>query len=302
MITTQQNEEGKYGCVNSQGEVILPFEYDAMNPHYEGENLFFEVLKDREWKVIDLNGKNIIPPEYELDFLFLDENKKAFLRVSPPITERGYKIRGAAGVIDLNGKVILPFEYDHIDVCYEKEKAFLFVEKNEIREIIDLEGKIVSPAEYTVFSFFEKNKKIFLIATKSILYTYSKNGVCNTLNFSKEEKFGVIDLDGKTIVSFEYDYMGVIHEKDKVFLMVGKNGKGGLIGLDEKIIVPFEYDLFVYIFDEFDGADETSFLVCKDEKYGVIDLCGKLIIPCEYDDMEDCFTFYRASLEQINEA
>jgi len=54
----QQNDTGKYGCVNAQGEVIIPFEYDILRVFgRENDTMWLEVVKDGKYNIIDLEGK-----------------------------------------------------------------------------------------------------------------------------------------------------------------------------------------------------------------------------------------------------
>jgi hypothetical protein len=69
-----------------------------------------------------------------------------------------------------------------------------------------------------------------------------KHGNTVLLSVEKDEKCGVIDLEGKIIVPFEYDIIDFLENGESLLLDVKKDGKWGVIDLDEKIIVPFEHD------------------------------------------------------------
>ena len=56
------NADGKYGVVNSKGQVIVPFEYDYISSYNQGLAI---VAKNKKKGLVDVNGKMVIPVMYE---------------------------------------------------------------------------------------------------------------------------------------------------------------------------------------------------------------------------------------------
>jgi len=178
-----------------------------------------------------------------------------------------------------------------------------FSKKNTDRKTVDnkivfTEGKTKNPVEkYSNLEHFKVGDKEFFIAKenekygiidlagKIILpfeYEYITRFNADEevfLRVEKDEKFGVIDLNGKIILPIEYDEMGFFDVKGVVFLDVQKNEKWGVVDLDGEIVLPFEYGYM----SVFDVEGKIFFKVEKDEKYGIIDLDGKVILPFEFE-------------------
>ena len=107
----QQNEEGKYGYANPQGEVIIPFEYDVMWEWYEKEHkAFFVVKKNKKYGVVDSDGKAILPFEYDwICRCVRNTSNTKFLEI---------KKEGKLGLANEELKILLDCKYD--DICVSK--------------------------------------------------------------------------------------------------------------------------------------------------------------------------------------
>lgn len=160
--------------------------------------------------------------------------------------------------------------------------------KQEQEEIIDSSNEIDEQiATETIPNPIEKrvaeNTKTDEVVTPEIDQLHKKEDVVPTSikkdlvlrPDSRNDKWGFIDKEGKTIIPFEYDDADYFFEG---LARVKKNGKYGFIDKQGKIIIPFEYD------------DVGSFFkglanVKKNGKWGYIDKQDKTIIPFEYDEV-----------------
>lgn len=141
------------------------------------ENFGLYVKENGLYKLIDKNGKEIMPFNYSAEYRPLS---KDYL-----IVTRNYK----TGVIDKTGKEIIPLKYDLLNrfndtllvawICKDSEAYFLEYECG----VIDVNGKEV------------------------IKFNYDELSVLNEelLSAKKDGKYGVINKSGKTVVSFKYD-------------------------------------------------------------------------------------------------
>lgn len=104
---------------------------------------------------------------------------------------------------------------------------------------------------------------------------------------SKGGKHGYIDLNGQTIISFEYDDaddIPVKHVPDGGYnqFCVCKNEKWGFIDNQNKILLPFDFDRTNYRrYPEFIITGKGNY---PDIKYGVYDKDYKEIIPTILDE------------------
>lgn len=122
-------------------------------------------------------------------------------------------------------------------------------------------------------------------------FVIKDNFTCSSKEFDKEtnlaivqshsnNKWGVINTKGETIIPFEYSEE-LSMSKGKI--AAKKDGKWGLLDTSGKTVLPFEYD---YMKPE--STDKTTVLFVRkgekpNAKYGVIDFTGKILVPIEYD-------------------
>ena len=108
------HQESTMAVFNRKGEQVLPAEYSMISEYEEESSMEFRLfikgitiaLKNEYWGVIDEQGKEILPFEYE--------------RLS--LLDNGWLIAakdGKEGVIDRQGKVIIPFEYESLSYAEE---------------------------------------------------------------------------------------------------------------------------------------------------------------------------------------
>ena len=87
-----------------------------------------------------------------------------------------------------------------------------------------------------------------------------------------KDKFGFINISGKTVVDFQYDWAEQFFDG---LAMVVKDGKYGYINTAGEVVIPLE----------FDGAEHFSEGLAAVEvngRWGFIDTSGKFIIKPEY--------------------
>jgi transcriptional regulator with XRE-family HTH domain len=96
----------------------------------------------------------------------------------------------------------------------------------------------------------------------------------NFMFVTKNNKHGLMNLDGETIIPCEYN----MFEIEDNYVLTVKGNKRGLMNLDGKTIIPCEYTRF--------KIEDSYVFVSKYNKHGLMNLDGKTIIPCEYDTMK----------------
>lgn len=102
-------------------------------------------------------------------------------------------------------------------------------------------------------------------------YSFLSLNENNTYTVKKDEKVGVIDSTGKTIVPFEYDGINVKGGN----YHVEKKPLNGVIKPDGSVLIPVEYDSITIKGDQYE--------VVKNGKQGILASAGTVVIPAEYD-------------------
>lgn len=126
----------KWGLVNLQGKILLPFEYEAVTPNnWEAkENAYAAVKKKGMWGIVDTKGKEILPCKYwsimeSGNYFVVTDNKT-----------------GKSGVFNRKtGKMAIPCNYDSIS---KNNIGGTFAVKlgPSLEVLINDKGEVITPA------------------------------------------------------------------------------------------------------------------------------------------------------------
>lgn len=224
----------KWGFINEAGDEVVPLKYENNYDYFEGLSL---AMLDGKAGYIDKNGKTVIPFKYESGGNFQNG-------VAPVSLNKKW------GLINKTGKELIPFQYDNLYPLSEKGLYRATIAKKQ--GIINQTGKVVVPIEYEAI-----------------------NGPSeNTIMVKKEGKWALLDLTGKPLTPFQYDYVGyTTYEK---LWLVQADKKYGYINAQGKTVIPLEYSLLGHKFS--DGLVSAT----KDKLHGFLDRTGKVVIPIQY--------------------
>lgn len=149
--------------------------------------------------------------------------------------------------------MIIPIKFDEVD--YFKNGFALVRESNGRTGFINKKGEI---------TYIRKNLLYDLIGDVSEgLYRVNIRG-----------KEGYLNLKGKVVIPFKYDYAEEFREG---LAKVEKNGKYGFINKKGKVVVPIKYE-------EVRGFQRGIAAVKKNGKWGFVNKRGKVVIPFIYDN------------------
>jgi hypothetical protein len=210
----------KYAIVNTNGEIVIPFEYSSVESFEDGialvkdnENTFFinkkgenifeqvyedadsfseglaAVKKDGHWGFIDKSGNMVIKNQFDQVNIF----NESFAAVEK---------NNQWGLIDNLGNIVIDFQYDCINDFHE---GFAAVMKNDKWGFIDKSGKINIALKYDEVGNFSEGKA-------SVKISNYNNG---------SDEWAYIDSKDNIVIDFyPYDAAG-----DQIFC-VGEFNKG----------------------------------------------------------------------------
>ena len=193
--------------INSEGEILVPFEYDEM---YKIENTqFFKVSKRNKFGIIDEKGKIRIPIQHKEIYSLYDKfDDEELCKKNLYIADNK--------IINIDNQVLID-GYNSIVPIFNNHNS-LIVSKNKKFGIIDVDKKVLLPIEYEEISNWVE---------------YSPE---NRHLIRKNGKFGMIESETfKEKIPPVYEF--VFTANDRVF--AGKDKKYGIIDLNNKIICPF---------------------------------------------------------------
>lgn len=252
--TTVLNENKEK--IFTQYENIEPLRLKNVSSDLMYEKSVLKYCKNEKYGIIDFNGNQITKPIYEeIDTLQFKEG------------ELLVKKEGKYGVINIKGAILVKPNYDKIetDKFYEEGKGYknsgyivsqkteegyrigyVNIEGKEITETIyndlyriteiDSKDVYLNCAENGKYGLLKNGKKIINNEYQSIVYSESSN----TLIAQKGKKYGIISIEGITIIPFEYDQINItgqyiyasIEEETKIF-----NTEGQEVNIDKNLAI-----------------------------------------------------------------
>lgn len=164
--------------------------------------------KNKLWGFCDFQKKVIIPPTYKRVDLF--QNGLARVKSAE---------NNLYGIIDEKGEVIVPFAYKSSKELGNYVQDRIFFKQEELYGYFNGKGEVAIPPQFEfVYDFSDDSPNI----------PAKKNG-----------KFGIIDLNGNTVLPFEYPTMSKPSASGLITFFTDKGN--GVMDLDGKIIVPAIY-------------------------------------------------------------
>lgn len=106
---------------------------------------------------------------------------------------------------------------------------------------------------------------------------------CDFVIITKDYRQGIVDLDGKVLLPFEYF---IFRQNGTSLFLVMNEDKLGLVDKHMRWVVPMEYDNPIECLECLDmGAFFSGgyAVLQKNGKYGAVDTTGKVIVPFKYD-------------------
>ncbi|WP_271856426.1 WG repeat-containing protein [Patiriisocius marinus] len=248
-------KKGKYGIIDTLGNVVLPIKYDFIEhpTEYSNESDLFAIKKGKNIQLLDNTGNPITDfdiKEFEWDSY---KGKKSHHRYFV-LTNNS----GMVGTVSDNGANEIPFEYQEIKPF--DGKSVTSAKRNEKYGLIDYKGKIILPLEYDEI-YSQKFFKYYVIR--------------------KTDKVGVSDKEGNQVISFDYQNITPVHYDSNNKFIVKQNGLFGVIDKDENVIIPIEFN---EISNWVEYGPKEHF-VTKNGKKGLISREGEIVIPTEYDEI-----------------
>ncbi len=265
--------EGKFGLINKQGTVVMPFKYDDVI--YDNESGLAAVLLNGKWGFADKKGNIKIKCEYDDVGLFGKSS------LAPVLKEDKW------GYIDRSGKIVVECKYSTAKNFSDNGLAAVTGDGKPY--YINTNGKKAFETQYDMIGEFNDNGYAVV---------------------SAKEKFGIINLKGKEIVELKYDREFSIDKKG--YAVVSNGEKYGVVNIKGENILPFEYDfvmptLAMYNSSEVKSGFSKAFFIIfvnqllesynlfddndvaiavKDGKAGLVNSRGKTILEPKFEQIQ----------------
>ncbi len=250
---------GKIGAYNKEGKQIIAFEYST-NGAGLGTSLKFDLMtKENGCFILYKNGSW---------FLFNKEgvgvNNIKALDINEYEKEHTIAFTGNY-VVDIFGRM----EFK------TKAEAKAYIDSLKVKSVTELPDKYSLIKTEGTSLLLDKNWKETVPQKYDIIKDFKDNLYVAKKNYS-DEYFGMVDIGGDTVISFDYEDLTNFH---KGCAIAKAGAKYGLLNTEGTPITKFIYD---YI-DTFLGDFSR---VKKGDNWGIINNKGEEIIPCEYKDVK----------------
>ena len=204
------SKNGKYGLINFDGKKITNPIYEEIDTlqYKEGELL---VKQNGKYGVINLKGIKLIKPNYDTieadQFYEKESGYKNDGYIVSKTTDEGYRY----GYVNNNGKEIVSTKYNDLSRINE-------INGNDIYNICAENGK---------YGLLKNGKNVIGNEYQSLIYSEGNN----TIIAKKGKKYGVLSLDGNTIIPFDYNQISV---NGRYIYAIDSNGNTKVFSPDGK--------------------------------------------------------------------
>ena len=186
------------------------------------------------------------------------------------------------GVINTKGECIIQPEYDNIIIPNPSKPVFICIYEYNITTE-EYKQKILNDRGEEIFTQYES---VSAIPVTGIIGEIPYEKI--VLSYKKEDKYGLINLDGKEITSNKYEEILSVPYKEGE-LLVKENGKYGVINNKGVNLIKPQYDSIIGdgYFTENEMYKASGYIVGIEKTdgmfYGYINNKGKKILETEYD-------------------
>lgn len=292
------SKDGKWGIINWNEEVLIPFEFDHQHRYMRSDNWVQSFAKDGQAVIVNV----ISNTEFKWD------NPDSFLFNNSLI----YKNEDYFGIYDKEGKLAVPFIYDRISNPYNepyvtKNGDYLLVQQGDFSGVINTAGQVIIPLIYDEVSvcldhfvgkkgdityLLDKNNNTLLTISNAIITAVDESGQSNSIaqaifKVKQRAYWGIYFADTKRYFEPQFYELNVDYKTvgDSPYWIVGDSqGVKTLIDTDGTIILPTLYNGYT-VKKEFPAH---WIQVKQNDAIGVYDTQLKReLIPIKYADYFD---------------
>ena len=184
------------------------------------------------------------------------------------------------GIINQEGEIVIQPSYQEMIIVPDKTKDIFICMYNVNEETGEYKTKVINSKNEEIFSNYDKVEAIENIdENENVWY---EGGILRT---EKNQKYGLIDMNGKELLPCEYDKITAMEEIENS-MIIQKDNKVGIVNSKGSIIVE-------PIYKEVKKLGETykeGYITINDEnKYGIVSTTKKQVLENKYDKIEQVY-------------
>ena len=242
----------RWGVIDMQGREIIPPRYDGIM-QLNGGVLGIRAEEGDKWAIADMQGNEIVPPRFD-DMRGLSENLIAI------------NYGGLWGIIDTQGSEVVPPRFDDIGWGTSDGLIMASLGSHSQWGVIDTQGREVIPFRFgqlrfeMIFEYVQVGLSVAGIGSRGDL-------ALAAVGEQSEQRWGLIDIHGGEIIAPRYKEMRNFSEG---FSAVSYGGRW-----EERLTPPPT------------GGGGEWLGGWTDIKWGFVDRQGNEIVPPRYDEVWD---------------
>lgn len=253
-VVAKSGERYQEGVLNSSYEPVIPLgSVDNVECAVNGDSVAFVVSKDRQYKLVGSDGKDIVPFGVYDDF-----------RVRSQGSSVGVSKDDKMGAIDFTGKVLIPLG-DYEDVGGLNQDGYISAVTGNSSSVLFKDGKVAKT--------FSDKKVTTEVYFRHLAFTTS------------DMSHGMMDVNGKVILPENYDSIDADSNDYLCTTYMKDDGSyeylHGLFTQEGQTVIPDTYT-------EIRILQGSSYVLCKDGSYGLSRISGTTVtpvIPMQYKEM-----------------
>ncbi len=235
-----KHDQRKWGYVNSQGEMVIPFQFDEAEPF--ADDGLARVKKHDQWGYINSQGEVVIPIQFDGAWSFADNG----LAVVRKHDQWGY--------INRQGKVVIPLQFEEADAFAANGLAA--VERDGKWGYINSRGKVVIPFQFEWVHMFAANGLAAVKRDGQWGYINSRGKVVIPLQFEwaynftesglaavrKDDKMGYVNNQGEVVIPYQFYLASGFSANGLAVVTHGEHDQWGYINRQGKVVIPLQFE------------------------------------------------------------
>lgn len=284
---------GKWGVIDWEGNILVPFEYDHEHRSMRNDNWVASFSKDGQPIVVHIPTKQEFAGQTELVSGMLIASKD-----------------GKYGAYSRDGELVVPFSYDRIKTPNQNYYLgyyghYLIVENEGLNGVVRSDGEVVVPVEYDQVMVYDdyfvatKDGLTSLLATgnpipllqvehgeithiNDYFYSSGSNGM-SIFRVKQKAFYGLYFAESDVFIEPEFYDISLSRKEyfaDSIAIVGERQGLKRLFNINGETILPFD----IQGFEGFRSGDNQLLAVQEQGKWGLYDIDVQIeITPREYD-------------------
>ena len=272
-------KDGRAGCIDENGQVVIPFEWDDIWNFHHGAAI---ARRDKQEALISRTGKILTP----------FTSGTGFLDGFDDILARNPELNLDLFILAHDGKETLYRSTGEELVTVDRVESFVYCDYADKSESMCLDTDMLLVQDGGKYGYLNQQGEWVIPAQYAKAFPFS-DGLA-AVQSENGRQYHLIDKQGHTVAELpeSFTVQGICCEGK--LIITDAKGWWGYADQSGQVVLPCQWENAGY----FSGGRAV---IKKDGKYGIIDPTGELITPCKWDWVQLCPDGYAVVKAESNE-